>query len=74
MPYFVCSKCGYNTTHKYRIVSHFNKKLPCTNEQLIVDANIMNAINGDLKLLKTDNFVIKTSEEPFSNILTPLKS
>ena len=42
MPYFVCSKCGYNTTHKYRIVSHFNKKLPCTNEQLIVDANIMN--------------------------------
>ena len=28
---YICSKCGYTTTHKGHYTKHLNKKNPCVN-------------------------------------------
>ena len=37
MALFVCDKCEYSTLYKRRIIQHFNKKNPCSNEILYLN-------------------------------------
>ena len=71
MPIYVCAECGYETTHKYRMIDHLEKKNPCPNQVIVCDMSLLDALKNDLTLFKTKNIIIKNERKNASSSPEP---